>query len=59
MLTPGDAAPLTLQEVLERVSDRSLLTLHRCAKVKARHWFADPRAMVVLREVCKRRGLIR
>lgn len=46
-----------LADVLEKMSDRSLLTLQRCAKKRARHWFSDPRAMIALRNVCQRRGL--
>ena len=47
-----------LADVLDKMSDRSLLTLYRCAKKRASHWFNDPKAMMVLRNICKRRGLI-
>jgi hypothetical protein len=47
-----------LADILEKLSDRSLLTLYRTGKRRASHWFKDPKAMMVLRNVCKRRGLL-
>lgn len=47
-----------LQDILDKMSDRSLKTLYRCAKKRAGHWFNDPKAMVVLRNTCQRRGLL-
>jgi hypothetical protein len=47
-----------LADVLDKMSDRSLRTLHNCAKKRASHWFKDPRAMLVLRTICQRRGLL-
>lgn len=47
-----------LADILGKMSDRSLATLYRYAKTRASHWFADPKAMVILRNVCQRRGLI-
>lgn len=47
-----------LADILDKMSDRSLKTLYRCAKSRAGHWFSDPRAMMVLRNICKRRGIL-
>ena len=46
-----------LSDILDKMSDRSLRTLYQCAKRRAGHWFADPKAMMTLRQVCQRRGL--
>lgn len=46
-----------LADILDKMSDRSLMTLYRCAKKRAGHWFSDPKAMMVLRNTCQRRGL--
>jgi hypothetical protein len=47
-----------LADILSKMSDQSLTTLYRCAKSRASHWFSDPKAMMVLRRICQRRGLI-
>lgn len=47
-----------LSDILDKMSDRSLITLYRSAKRRAPHWFKDPKAMMVLRNVCHRRGLL-
>lgn len=47
-----------LADILNKMSDRSLRTLYRCGKNRARHLFSDPKAMIVLRNVCLRRGLL-
>lgn len=47
-----------LYDILMSMSDTSLTTLLNCSKRRARHWFSDPRAMIVLRSVCTQKGLI-
>lgn len=46
-----------LADILNKMSDQSLLSLYHCAKKRAPHWFKDPKAMMILRNVCQRRGL--
>lgn len=46
-----------LYDALMKMSDRTLATLHKCGKVRMPHLFTDPKAMIVLRNVCQRRGL--
>ena len=47
-----------LYDILMSMSEVSLDTLYRCGKRRARHWFSDPLAMMVLRSVCVKKGLI-
>jgi hypothetical protein len=42
---------------LDRLTDWHLLVIYRIAKTKLRPFFADPRAMVALRDEVTRRGL--
>lgn len=46
-----------MTETLARMSDWHLLVIYRIAKRKLRPFFADPRAMKMLREELERRGV--
>lgn len=44
-------------EALTKLSDWHLLVVYRIAKKKLRPFFADPHAMIALRQEVERRGL--
>lgn len=48
-----------LYETLMSWPDRRLAATYRIAKTRLRPFFANPRNMVVLRRVCKERGLLK
>lgn len=41
-----------------KLSDRHLVALHRCAKKRLYAVFKDPKAMIALRNVLEKRGLL-
>jgi hypothetical protein len=48
---------MQIAQVLQRLSDRHLLALHRVAKTRVRVFFADPRNMMALRAEIERRNI--